>query len=89
MEKKWKQIKGAQAIRNVIAHAAGHIDKKAHAKQLKIIDCNDNLEAAYYARTHLNIDSEYVFNLVTAMRGFTDKLLAECEKLPNKKINKD
>ena len=40
--KEWKHIKDAQAIRNVIAHAAGHIDKKAHAKQLKIIDCNDN-----------------------------------------------
>jgi hypothetical protein len=87
--KEWKQIKDAQAIRNVIAHAAGHIDKKAHAKQLKIIDSNDNLEAEYYARTHLNIDSEYVFNLVNAMKEFTDKLLAECEKLPNKKINKD
>jgi uncharacterized protein YutE (UPF0331/DUF86 family) len=83
----WKLIKNAQAIRNVIAHAAGHIDKKAHAKQLKIIDSNDNLEAEYYARIHLNIDSEYVFNLVSAMKWFTDKLLVECEKLPNKKIN--
>lgn len=87
--KEWKQIKDAQAIRNVIAHAAGHIGNKAHAKQLNIIDCNDNLEAEEFDRTHLNIDSEYVLNLVTAMKEFTDKLLAECEKLPNKKTDKD
>jgi len=86
--KEWKQIKDAQAIRNVIAHAAGHIDKKAHAKQLKIIDCDENLEAEYYVRTHLNIDSEYVFSLITAMKVFTHKLLSECKKQP-KKINKD
>lgn len=84
--REWGLIRDAQAIRNVIAHAAGHIDKKSHQKQLKIIDKSDNLDAEYYARIHLNIDSDYILNLVEAMKAFSGKLLAECEKLPNKRI---
>jgi uncharacterized protein YutE (UPF0331/DUF86 family) len=87
--KEWKLIRDAQAIRNIIAHAAGHIDKKAHLKQLKIINGSENLAAEYYARTHLNIDNEYILNLVGAMQDFSGKLLIECDKLSNKKTNKD
>jgi hypothetical protein len=79
--KEWKLIKDAQAIRNVIAHAAGHIDEKAHLKQLKIIDNSQNLDSERYARTHLNIDNEYILNLISAMKGFSNKLLIECDKI--------
>jgi hypothetical protein len=79
--KEWELIKEAQAIRNVIAHAAGHIDEKAHSKQLKIINSSENLEAEYYARIHLNIDGEYILNLANAMKMFSGKLLKECDKI--------
>jgi len=85
----WTQIKDAQAICNVIAHAAGYIDKKTHSKQLKVIDWNDNLVVEQYARTHLNINSEYVFDLIIAMKIFTNKLLIACKKLPSTEINKN
>lgn len=85
--KEWKQIKDAQAIRNVIAHAAGHIDEKNHSEQLKIIKGSDSLEAEYYARTHLKINSHYVLELAEAMKIFSNKILKECEKFPNKPLN--
>lgn len=81
----WGEIKKAQDMRNIIAHAAGHVDEKAHSKQLKTINDNNNLDVEYYARTHLKIDEKYALVLVAAMKKFTCNLLIECEKLPNKK----
>jgi hypothetical protein len=77
----WQKIKDAQEIRNIIAHAAGHIDNRAHSKQFEIIKRNENLEAEYYARTHLKIESQYILNLVDSMHIFSCKLLKECGEI--------
>jgi hypothetical protein len=80
----WEQIKKAQAIRNVIAHAAGHIENYTNSKLFKIIDCSENLDARDYTRTHLIIKSEYLFEVISAMNSFANKLMEECENFPKK-----
>jgi hypothetical protein len=77
----WNTIKEAQKIRNIIAHAAGHIDEKLHSKEISIIRRSKTLEAEYCARTHLKIEGQHILDLIASIKSFSSKLLEECGKI--------
>ncbi|MCV2885578.1 hypothetical protein OE749_12835 [Aestuariibacter sp. AA17] len=65
--KDWSQIIDARDIRNIIAHNAGHLDQESHKKQMKIVSKSQHLNSEQYARIHLNIENEYLLEVIGAM----------------------
>lgn len=65
----WNKVIEARDIRNIIAHNAGHIDKEAHQKQLRIVAKNSNLTYQKFARIHLDVTQEYLFEVIKAMKN--------------------
>lgn len=78
----WNNLKSAQKIRNVIVHAAGHIDIEKHKKQVNIVSTTKYLDSETYAREHLILSSQYILELVYDMKSFSERLIALSEKLP-------
>ncbi|WP_278405475.1 hypothetical protein [Pseudoalteromonas ruthenica] len=63
----WSRIIDARDIRNIIAHNAGHLDQESNNKQMKIVSKSQHLNSEQYARIHLNIENEYLFEVIGEM----------------------
>jgi hypothetical protein len=75
-QSEWDKIVNAQSIRNVVVHAAGHINRDNHKKQLNIVSTTQGLDTEKYAREHLIIDQNYLLELVLNIECFCNKLNA-------------
>lgn len=81
--KEWNKIKKAQLIRNIVVHAAGHMDPIKHKKELVIVSSEDFLESKSYARIHLLLSREYILELISDLKLLNKQLLVLSEALPN------
>jgi hypothetical protein len=82
----WDNLKKAQKIRNVIAHAAGYIDPEKHSEQQKIVSTSDYIDSENYARVHIVLSSQYILEIIGDMKSFSNRLIALSEKMPNNQI---
>ncbi len=78
----WERLKEYQDIRNIIVHAAGHLD--SNGKNYKKISNDMRIEK--YAREHLIINAEYLMKVISDMKKYCGELMLQCESIPNKKI---
>jgi hypothetical protein len=79
----FKNIKTAQLIRNAVIHSAGYLDDQKHIRQIEIVDANSFLKIEKYARNHLLLMPEYISELISDIKLFTEQLSLLAEKLPN------
>lgn len=79
----FENIKTAQLIRNAVIHAAGYLDDQKHIRQIEIVDANSFLKIEKYARTHLLLMPEYISELISDIKLFTEQLSLLAEKLPS------
>jgi hypothetical protein len=70
----WEKIKKAYAIRNVVVHAAGYIDPEKHKNQMVIVSADDYLDSESYARIHLVLSEEYIYELVSTLQSLCTQL---------------
>jgi len=70
--KYWNKIIEARDIRNIVAHNAGHLNEEAHKKHFQIIEINSHLDSEEFARVHLNIKQDYLFEVITAMENLVE-----------------
>ena len=78
----WKLIIDARDIRNIVAHNAGHLDEEIHRNHLKIVASNEHLDTEKFARVHLDIKKDFLFDIIDAMENFAKEINVNI-KMPN------
>ena len=81
----WERLKQSQCIRNIIVHAAGHLDPNSnnYNNTLTIVSASDYMRIEKHAREHLNITAEYLMEIISDMKKYCDELMLQCKSIPN------
>ncbi len=77
----WQQIKRVKAVRNILAHTSGYVDRKnkSHNEVYRIAESDKNLRIAKYShfkngRDEIFLKPDYILDFITTLESFYGEL---------------